>query len=522
MKRFHHIHHHSRCKHNAIRSKSSSFLLSFLLLVILLQQHDSVFTLFCDAAAAAAAAAAGSISTKRSSSSSVIVPQNASLPTFQQQQQQEAILEQASNLESINPLLTNQSQTITTTTTTSPSSSPSQHTTTTIIKKPKTNTKKYMITLSYLSGVSDIIAHLKYDCYASMMTGNAINCMTSFMSRDIIRMTKLGMMITCYMIGVAFFKIVHCSVLDSIVAPPPEEEEEVVVEEDVDTRGMIMAKRKGTRQMVSTVLILFLLSDMMDTLFDYVTIHDDSSLTCTIVSFLQPARAPLLASAHGIINAASTTCITAGTICFALTGHITKIGQFMADYYLFWRKKKKQQQRRAIIQKQKQRGGGGGGYTKETKASTQKKYVVNQATKTSLTVMMSFICGIGSAALGEIVIHQQTSSSSSMITYSRVVLEMLQSIPPFFIIGVFYAMVLHFGMNGYYEEQILKLSSSSKQEGVQDVNYVDTTSNSGGGSSGGGKSKKKRRRRSSSSTDRDSRMDGWTNVPKGPKPFRDG
>mmetsp|Transcript_29244 Transcript_29244/g.44235 ORF Transcript_29244/g.44235 Transcript_29244/m.44235 type:complete len:366 (-) Transcript_29244:215-1312(-) len=365
-----------------------------------------------------------------------------------------------------------------------------------------------MITLSYLSGVSDIIAHLKYDCYASMMTGNAINCMTSFMSRDLIRVTKLGMMITCYMIGVAFFKIVHCSVLDSIVAPPPPEEEEVV--EDVDTRGMIMAKKKGTRQMVSTVLILFLLSDMMDTLFDYVTVRD-SSLTCTIVSFLQPAQAPLLATAHGIINAASTTCITAGTICFALTGHITKIGQFMADYYLFWRKK---QQRRAITQKQKQRGGGGG-YTEETKASTQ-KYVVNQATKTSLTVMMSFICGIGSAALGEIVIHQQTSSSS-MITYSRVVLEMLQSIPPFFIIGVVYAMVLHFGMNGYYEEQILKLSSSSEQEGVQDVNYVDTTSNSSGG-----KSKKKRRRRSSSSTDRDSRMDGWTNVPKGPKPFRDG
>eukprot|EP00957_Ditylum_brightwellii_P099467 7576684-Ditylum_brightwellii.AAC.1 len=164
----------------------------------------------------------------------------------------------------------------------------------------------------------------------------------------------------------------------------------------------------------------------MDTLFDYVTVHD-SSLTCTVVSFLQPARAPLLATAHGIINAASTTCITAGTICFALTGHITKIGQFMADYYLFWRKKK--QQRRAIIQKQKQRGGGGGGgYTEETKESTQKKYVVNQATKTSLTVMMSFICGIGSAAL-------------------------------------VYAMVLHFGMNGYYEEQILKLSSSSEQEG---------------------------------------------------------
>uniref|UniRef100_A0A7S2I928 Transmembrane protein n=1 Tax=Helicotheca tamesis TaxID=374047 RepID=A0A7S2I928_9STRA len=151
------------------------------------------------------------------------------------------------------------------------------------------------------------------------------------------------------------------------------------------------------------------------------------------------------------------------------------------------------------------------------KKKKKRTYKLKKATKTSFRVVSFFILGLCSSLLGYTILDNNNNSnlkasSSSLEMYGTILVNKLQNVPPFAVIGFLYSLVLHFGISAYNNEQ-------RQQQLQQERVVIENALTNGNSSSNTAKTKKKRRRKGPPSSNKDTLMDGWTDMPKGPRPF---
>jgi len=151
---------------------------------------------------------------------------------------------------------------------------------------PPDGMNRLVFTLAFMTGVADVAMVLKYKNFATMMTGNAMWAASHVLNRSFGLAAYLFGVIGCYMAGLAIFRRTYQSL-----------------------------KEQSLQMFAPMITAAFLAADYMTS--------------------MNPLRKwPsmfLLSAAYGIINAVGTDMT--GSLCFVITGHITKITNSIVDRY---------------------------------------------------------------------------------------------------------------------------------------------------------------------------------------------
>lgn len=149
---------------------------------------------------------------------------------------------------------------------------------------PTDGKNRLVFMLAFMTGVADVAMVLKYKNFATMMTGNTMWLASHTVERSFGLMLYLLAVIGSYMGGLAIFRRVYMSL-----------------------------KEQSLELFAPMITAAFLAADYM--------------------TFVNPMKkcAPmcLLSASFGIINAVGTDM--AGTLCFVVTGHMTKIANAIVD-----------------------------------------------------------------------------------------------------------------------------------------------------------------------------------------------
>lgn len=155
----------------------------------------------------------------------------------------------------------------------------------------------FVASMAFATGCVDTVCFRRYKCFLGMMTGNTIRFATAVAEARILDALFHASLITSYAVGVGIFRVL-----------------------DIKVRHGEKEASSSSQQLLTTVapiiLALFVLADMLAHWFDNNRIH-----------------APLLSVGFGIMNAASADA-TGGTILYAMTGHITRMGRNIVDYFM--------------------------------------------------------------------------------------------------------------------------------------------------------------------------------------------
>lgn len=159
----------------------------------------------------------------------------------------------------------------------------------------------FVMCMAFLTGTIDTVVYRRFNCYVNMMTGNTIKFAMSLAESRWTDALFHVSLITSYVVGVGIFRCI-----------------------DIKVRH---GKEKGpSNQLLPTVapliLCLFVLADVVSHV-----VGDNTRL-----------HAPLLSIGFGIMNAASADA-TGGTILYAMTGHLSRIGKTYVDYLLLGKTK---------------------------------------------------------------------------------------------------------------------------------------------------------------------------------------
>ena len=153
-------------------------------------------------------------------------------------------------------------------------------------KAPADGKNRLVFMLSFMTGVADVAMVLKYKNFATMMTGNVMWMASHTLNGFAAPALYLAAVIASYMAGLAVFRRTYQSL-----------------------------QEQSLQLFAPMITAAFLLADRL--------------------TFVDPVAklAPmcLLSGAYGVINAVGTDM--AGTMCFVLTGHLTKITNAIVDRF---------------------------------------------------------------------------------------------------------------------------------------------------------------------------------------------
>jgi len=153
-------------------------------------------------------------------------------------------------------------------------------------KAPTDGKNRLVFMLSFMTGVADVAMVLKYKNFATMMTGNTMWMASHTLNGAVGPVLYLAAVIASYMAGLAVFRRTYQSL-----------------------------QEQSLQLFAPMITAAFLAAD-------HLTFVDP-------VAKLAPMC--LLSGAYGIINAVGTDM--AGTMCFVLTGHLTKITNAIVDRF---------------------------------------------------------------------------------------------------------------------------------------------------------------------------------------------
>jgi uncharacterized membrane protein YoaK (UPF0700 family) len=164
-----------------------------------------------------------------------------------------------------------------------------QHTSTRL-----SNKSIFCMSIAFITGCVDTVSYHRYKCYVNMMTGNVVRFATSVAESQWADALFHISLITSYVVGVGLFRIIEWNMRDIKATDESNHELLVVV--------------------APLIVTLFILADV-------------------VAHFVANERkhAPILSLGFGIINAASGDA-TGGTILYAMTGHINRMGRTLVDY----------------------------------------------------------------------------------------------------------------------------------------------------------------------------------------------
>jgi len=165
-------------------------------------------------------------------------------------------------------------------------------------RKGVSNKTIFISSIAFLTGCVDTVCYRRYKCYVNMMTGNTIRFATALAeSRWTDAFFHISLILS-YIVGVGIFRVMDLNLLN----------------------GDNMAGESSSQKLLTAVafmiVALFGLADVVSHFFANNRVH-----------------APLLSIGFGIMNAASADA-TGGTILYAMTGHITKLGRSYVDYWM--------------------------------------------------------------------------------------------------------------------------------------------------------------------------------------------
>lgn len=169
--------------------------------------------------------------------------------------------------------------------------------------KGYSNKTIFVMSMAFLTGCVDTVCYRRYKCYVNMMTGNIIRFATAMAeSRWMDAMFHISL-VASYVVGAGVFRAIDLHLRD---------------------------EKKETKE---SHHLLVVVAPLIVTLF---------ALADVVAHFVVNERihAPLLSFGFGIMNAASADA-TGGTIVYAMTGHITRSGRSLADYWLLASKRQK-------------------------------------------------------------------------------------------------------------------------------------------------------------------------------------
>uniref|UniRef100_A0A7S2UH02 DUF1275 domain-containing protein n=1 Tax=Attheya septentrionalis TaxID=420275 RepID=A0A7S2UH02_9STRA len=164
----------------------------------------------------------------------------------------------------------------------------------------------FILSLSALAAIADVLCYYRFEAFAAMMTGNTINLSISIGERRYRDAAWRGSLIFSYSMGLIFFRYLDVRCRD---------------------RWTYQGKGRGSASTASAIAPIIL------TLFG---LHDLLALGKG-PDFRN--HVPLIAVGFGILNAASTE-IGLAPSCF-MTGHITKVATGLADSFLRPAKKRR-------------------------------------------------------------------------------------------------------------------------------------------------------------------------------------
>lgn len=151
---------------------------------------------------------------------------------------------------------------------------------------PADGKNRLIFTLAFMTGVADVAMVLKYSNFATMMTGNTMHAARHVSQGNLGLFVYLLGVISSYFIGLASFRTIF-----------------------------LQQKDKSLKYLAPIVTLAFLAADQL--------------------SFMNPLRKwPamfLLSASFAILNAIGTDMT--GTMCFVVTGHMTKIANALHDRF---------------------------------------------------------------------------------------------------------------------------------------------------------------------------------------------
>jgi uncharacterized membrane protein YoaK (UPF0700 family) len=153
----------------------------------------------------------------------------------------------------------------------------------------------FITLLGIICGATDVIFVNHFKCYANMMTGNTMKCATALASGEWQTAARFALLVVCFTTGSSLFQLLTLNVKPT--------------DKRVDVTKMRLLR------ISPIVLFIFTVADVVARV-----VHPSTFL-------------PILALAFGLLNTAIFDSV--GTITYATTGHLTKIGIGAVDCVLF-------------------------------------------------------------------------------------------------------------------------------------------------------------------------------------------
>lgn len=154
----------------------------------------------------------------------------------------------------------------------------------------------FVASMAFVTGCVDTVCYRRYKCFVNMMTGNVIKFSTALAESRWEDAVFHSSLILSYVTGVGMFRALDIKIRHG--------------SKDKESPGQLLT------MVAPLILVLFMLADVVSHYISNPRLH-----------------APLLSIGFGIMNAASADA-TGGTILYAVTGHINRMGKTIVDYWM--------------------------------------------------------------------------------------------------------------------------------------------------------------------------------------------
>uniref|UniRef100_A0A7S4HWA5 H(+)-exporting diphosphatase n=1 Tax=Odontella aurita TaxID=265563 RepID=A0A7S4HWA5_9STRA len=169
---------------------------------------------------------------------------------------------------------------------------------------------------AYMMGVSMIVCDRRYDCFATVMTGQIINLMSSMAQLQWREVAKCASILAGFGSGVALFRTVDVSIKKNY---------EFHSKQIVSKTARPISPSKAV-VVAPLVLGLICLADIIFVM----SLNSDSVGSAAVGSIVRHLPLPSLGMAFGFCNSAASDA-SGGIITYAMTGHTTTIFRSLAD-----------------------------------------------------------------------------------------------------------------------------------------------------------------------------------------------